>query len=379
MQQTLQLNINTLSWAAASNGYSLNEFAHFLYKTEQTAIDITLGKLTVEQIKKFSEKAKVPFGFLFLESPPQDYQPDTTFIDFRTRSHQVPFTKDFKVTLRDVEHKQTWYKNYLVSIDAEKLPFVGKFSNNKNISNDLVAKDIRNTLKVDNIRASTTDAYFSALSQACESVGILIFKNGIVINNTKKHLSAEEFGGFVITDAYAPCIFINGDDSKNANIFTLAHELAHIWLGESGVSDTSVDSNNASEAKCNAIAALVLVPTDRFIELWDSSSENARDKIRTLNKIFKVSELVIARTALTHNKINRDLYNQVDTDTKNAWRLYKEQNKGKEIRLPAITTVSMRNSKTITNKVIDLVKNNKIMPREAAILLNKSAVAIVNL
>ena len=379
MQQTLQLNINTLSWAAASNGYSLNEFAHFLYKTEQTAIDITLGKLTVEQIKKFSEKAKVPFGFLFLESPPQDYQPDTAFIDFRTRTHQSPFSSDFKKTLRDVEHKQNWYKNYLISIDAEKLPFVGKYANNKQISNDVVAQDIRGILKLDNIRASTTDEYFSALSRACENVGILVFKNGIVINNTKKHLSAEEFGGFVITDEYAPCIFINGDDSKNANIFTLAHELAHIWLGESGVSDTYVDSKNTSEVKCNAIAALLLVPTNKFLKLWDSSKENQREKIRVLNKLFKVSELVIARTALTHKRIDRDLYNIVELDTKKAWRLYKDKNKGKEVRLPAITTVSMRNSKTITNKVIDLIKSNKIMPREAGILLNKSAVTVVNL
>ena len=159
----------------------------------------------------------------------------------------------------------------------------------------------------------------------------------------------------------------------------MAHELAHIWLGESGVSDTYVDSKNTSEVKCNAIAALLLVPTNKFLKLWDSSKENQREKIRVLNKLFKVSELVIARTALTHKRIDRDLYNIVELDTKKAWRLYKDKNKGKEVRLPAITTVSMRNSKTITNKVIDLIKSNKIMPREAGILLNKSAVTVVNL
>ena len=219
MQATLQLSVNTLSWAAANSGYSLLEFAHTLYKTEQTANSITQGKLTIEQIKKFSEKAKVPFGFLFLDNPPADYLPDTTFVDFRTRAHKSPFSSDFKKTLRDVEHKQNWYRNYLISIDAEKLPFVGKYANHKQISNDAVAQDIRGILKLDNIRASTTDDYFSALSRACESVGILVFKNGIVINNTKKHLSAEEFGGFVITDEYAPCIFINGDDSKKCQYF----------------------------------------------------------------------------------------------------------------------------------------------------------------
>ncbi len=357
----------------------MSDFARSLYKTEQTAQNITEGKLTIEQVKKFSEKAKVPFGFLFLETPPKDYLPDTTFVDFRTVNHHAPLSADFKKILRDVEHKQTWYKNYLLSIDANKLPFIGKFADNKNITNEIVATDIRNTLKLNSLKLKNAEDYFSALSLACENAGILIFKNSIVINSTKKPLSVQEFRGFVITDEYAPCIFINGADSKNANIFTLAHELAHIWLGESGVSDTSIDADNQSETKCNAIAALVLVPTDDFIAQWVSTDDNVREKIKILNRHFKVSELVIARTALTHHKISRDLYNQISEETENAWRHYKEKHKGKESAVSPHLIVPIRNSKTITNKVIELVKSNKMMPSEAAILLNKSAATIGNL
>ena len=208
MQATLQLSVDTLSWAAASNGYSLNDFAHYLYKTEQTARNIAQGQLTVEQLKKFSEKAKVPFGFLFLDKPPEDYQPDTNFVDFRTVSNQKPLSTDFKKILRDVEHKQTWYKNYLVSIDANKLAFVGKFSNDKQVANEVVANDIRKTLNIHNLIAKSADEYLIAISEACEKSGILIFKNSIVINATKKPLNVQEFRGFVITDEYAPCIFI---------------------------------------------------------------------------------------------------------------------------------------------------------------------------
>lgn len=381
MPATLQLSVDTLSWAAASTGYSLPEFAHFLYKTERTANNIAQGKLTVEQVKKFSEKAKVPFGFLFLDTPPKDYQPDTNFVDFRTVNHRKLLSDDFKKTLRDVEHKQTWYKNYLTSIDANKLPFVGKFSNRKMISNEAVANDIRDTLKLNSLKAKDTDDYFSALSQACENAGILIFKNSIVINATKKPLNVQEFRGFVITDEYAPCIFINGADSKNANIFTLAHELSHLWLGESGVSDTCVDAENISEAKCNAIAALVLVPVNDFIKQWNNTNDNAREKIKALNRHFKVSELVIARMALTQNKISRDLYNQISEETETAWQRNKEKIKGRDSKtiIPPHIIVPIRNSKTITNKVIELVKSNKMMPSEAAILLNKSAATIGNL
>jgi Zn-dependent peptidase ImmA (M78 family) len=379
MQATLQLSVDTLSWAAAANGFSLPDFAHSLYKTEQTASNIVQGQLTVEQLKKFSEKAKVPFGFLFLDKPPKDYKPDTTFVDFRTVSHQKPLSADFKNTLRDVEHKQTWYRNYLVSIDANRLAFVGKFSSNKQISNEVVAKDIRDTLNLGNLTAKNADEYLTALSEACEKAGILIFKNSIVINATRKPLNVQEFRGFVITDEYAPCVFINSADSKNANVFTLAHELAHIWLGESGVSDTSLDSGNHSEAKCNAIAALILVPTDSFLSLWNVTAGDARDKIKVLNTKFKVSELVIARTALTHQKISRDLYNQISEETEKAWKTYKEKIKQSDGGPSSKAMVRIRNSKTITNKVVELVKSNKMMPSEASILLNKSAAMIGSL
>ena len=379
MQATLQLSVDTLSWAAASNGYSLNDFAHYLYKTEQTARNIAQGQLTVEQLKKFSEKAKVPFGFLFLDKPPEDYQPDTNFVDFRTVSNQKPLSTDFKKILRDVEHKQTWYKNYLVSIDANKLAFVGKFSNDKQVANEVVANDIRKTLNIHNLIAKSADEYLIAISEACEKSGILIFKNSIVINATKKPLNVQEFRGIVITDEYAPCIFINSADSKNANIFTLAHELAHIWLGESGVSDTALNSNNQSEAKCNAIAALLLVPANEFVQLWDASNDNPRTKIKQLNTHFKVSELVIARTALTHQKISRDFYNQISEETEKAWLTYKDKFKDNDGGSSPKAMVRIRNSKTITNKVVELVKNNRMMPSEAAILLNKNAATIGSL
>lgn len=381
MHETFQLSIKTLEWAAGNTGKSLLEFAHALYTRDDTVSNIASGKLTIPQIKKFATSAKVPFGFLFLPSPPEKYQPNNELVDFRTVNNRQPLSNDFLDVYKDVEHKQSWYRDYLISIDARKLEFVGKYQDKRAVPNNEIAADIRETIGLFNIAANlkTADEYYSALVKRCEDAGISIFKNSVVVNSNRRRLSSDEFRGFVIADAYAPAIFINGDDTKYANIFTLAHELAHIWLGESGISDVEISSRNNSEIKCNAIAAEVLVPNKDFMYQWENIHADFREKVSTLNKIFKVSELVIARIALTNQKISQDNYKTIHAEVIKRWIDKKRKEKESEGAVPPKIILPLKNSYRITKTIIDLVKSNQMEPGEAAILLNTSAAKLFSL
>lgn len=381
MESTLQLSVKTLEWAASKNGSSLPEFARTLYARENTAASITRGELTFAQIKKFAEQAKVPFGFLFLPTPPEKFTPANNLVDFRTVKNNEPLSDDFLETYKDVEHKQSWYKDYLTSIDAPKLDLVGRYKNKFTTSNTAIAHDIRQTLKLNEIinHISNTEDYYNELVRHCENAGILVFKNSIVVNNTHKPLSSDEFRGFVIADEYAPAIFINGQDTKYANIFTLAHELAHVWLGESGISDVDTNSSNQHEVKCNAIAAEVLVPNNAFLEKWNANTQETRTKIATLNNTFKVSELVIARIALTNGKISRDDYNTIQADVIRKWREGKVRQRESDGGPSFAVTLPIKNSRKITSTVLSLLKGDQLSPSEASILLNVNTARVMSL
>ncbi len=137
-------------------------------------------------------------------------------------------------------------------------------------------------------------------------MGILVFVNGIVGNNTHLKLDVDEFRGFVLIDNFAPLVFVNGADAKSAQMFTLAHELAHVFVGSSAAFDLRnlESANEPTEQLCNQIAAEILVPENdaRYI----SSNISKKEQIfQILARHFKVSELVAARRALDLNLISK--------------------------------------------------------------------------
>jgi len=352
-----------LDWAASQVGSSLDELAYKVSKRQ--AEDIARGALTGSQAIKFAQLTGVPLGYLFLKAPPADRT--LPVADFRTLPAAYPLGRDFFEVFDDLQYKQAWFREYLLHVNAEPLSFVGKFKG-KNPSPGTVAADMRQVLAIEpnttKVLRSVPD-HFKLLSSKCEDARILVFKSGIVGANSNRRLSVDEFRGFVLSDRYAPVVFINGRDAPAAWVFTLAHELAHIWMGDSGVSDVAPKAENDRERFCNQVAAEFLVPEDEFIGAWEESPEQETvDRIQFARKRFRVSALVIARRALEVDLISKKAFFDFYSNER-------EKAKGKDSDGGDFyNTLPTRNSKRFAKRVASMAVSGEITLREAGRLLN---------
>lgn len=366
---TLQISPKVLDWAAAQSGKSLIECA--LKISKRNAESIINGILTNAQLVKFAKSTHVPLGYLFLQEPPPPRR--LPVADFRTIQNSSALSPGFFETFDDIEYKQSWYKEMLESEGIEPRAYVGKYSKERPDPITL-ANEIRETLafsSADRKKIKDPDGLFSLLANKCESIGILVFKNGVVGNNSRRPLDVSEFRGFVLADAIAPVIFINGADAPAAWVFTLAHELAHIWLGDSGVSDVDPATDQRVEKFCNSVAAEFLVPESDFLHLWQNSdSHDTYEKVQLGRLTFKVSSLVIARRALDLHLIDRDVYVKIYAEAR-------KKSKAKGGGGDFYQTLAVRNSRLFASQVTNLAMTGSITLGSAGRLLNTNANNVV--
>ncbi|MCE7937087.1 MAG: ImmA/IrrE family metallo-endopeptidase [Chloroflexi bacterium CFX6] len=262
---------------------------------------------TLKQVERFARVTHAPVGFLFLQEPPVEKVP---IPDFRTignerMGHPSP---DLLDTIYVCQQRQEWYHDFARSVGEDPLPFVGSLRKTSNVNT--AAARIRHALHFDideRRKISTwTDALRLFIGQA-DALGILVMCSGVVLNNNRRRLDPNEFRGFALADDLAPLVFINGADTKAAQMFTLAHELAHIWLGQSAVSDAQASElpDHEVERWCNRVAAELLVPLQELHSIYHEDSD-LPDEVNRLARQFKVSTLVILRRLHDANKITRE-------------------------------------------------------------------------
>ena len=191
---------------------------------------------TFKQLERFATATRSPFGYFFLPEPPEDRLP---VADFRTvtGAAQSGPSADLLDTLYAMQRRQDWLREVMVEAEADPLAFAG--SARLGDAPEAVGREMRRALGFGDGWASQVRSWQDAvmeLRRAIERLGVMAVINGVVGNNTHRPLDVEEFRGFALADPYAPLIFVNGADAKSAQMFTLAHELAHIWLDMEGLS-----------------------------------------------------------------------------------------------------------------------------------------------
>ncbi len=356
MRTEVNINPNIITWAINRAGFELQEF---LVKNPNVQKWLeNVKKPTVKQLEDFSHRVHIPFGYLFLKEPPQENIP---FPFFRTGSNSTnKVSLNVYDTILTLQRRQDWLIDYLVDNGAEKLPFVGKYSASSSCTDIVI--DIRNTLEINNDWASdftTVEETLNFITQKIERVGIIVNFNGIVGNNTRRIIPVDECRGFVLVNEIVPFLFVNAGDAKSAQLFTIVHELAHVWLGESAGFDNQnlMPADDPIEKLCDQVAAEFLVPEQSFIRMWEGSKS-----IEKIAKYFKVSRIVIARRALDLNKISKSQFFEIYNGFIEEFHRRKEnQASGGDF----YATARKRISVSFATYVNQAVKQDKLLYRDA--------------
>lgn len=263
---------------------------------------------TLRQLEEFASATHVPFGYLFLSEPPQESVPIPDYRTIGDSGVSEP-SANLLDTIYEAQMRQDWYREYAQSQDADPLEFFG--SATVDDSPLEISEKIREALDFSmerRTRFRTWEEALRYLIDAVEELGVLVMVSSIVGNNTHRSLSVDEFRGFTLGDPFATVIFVNGADSKSAQMFTLMHELAHVWLGESGISseDLGSPSQLRNERWANSVAAEILIPLAQIRSEYRGSLTSA--EVSRLAKRYKASTLVVLRRIFDARLVDWDTY-----------------------------------------------------------------------
>ncbi len=314
-------------------------------------------KPTLIQLGQVAHLLNIPFGYFFLAELPEQIFPIPHYRN--ERAEQFEPSEELKDTVKTLQIRQEWVKDILLDYGWTPLPYVG--SVNTSIDVKETVESIKKHLQIESFNAkdysSWDDSYYHFLIEQVEKAGIFVVINGIVGNNTHRKLNVDEFRGFVLNDEIAPFVFINNNDAKSAQIFTLAHEIAHVWLGKSASFElrNMQAADNAIEIYCNQVAAEFLVPEDELNKIYKKEQD--------YNKIanhFKVSQIVIARRLLDLNLITKDEF----FDFYNS-QLNKGKSKNKDSGGDYYNNIPYRLSRRFGEIIYNAALTGKISFREA--------------
>jgi Zn-dependent peptidase ImmA (M78 family) len=303
-----EIHRNVIEWALLRAGLSMSA-AEKRAPILKNLGNEPLVRISYGQIDAVAKLTKTPLGYFFLPEPPVETLP---IPDFRTFKDVAITEKspDLIETVFLMHSRQQWYREYAAGEGYLPVSFIGSASTKIGVVE--LAKRIRAEFNLSAGWAGRIYSYGDAVSQVrdmFQKKGVLVVINGIVGNNTTRKLSPKEFRGFVLSDDLAPLLFVNGADFKSAQMFTLFHELVHLWIDRDGIVDLDGLSQSEGEIEvfCNRVAAEILVPGEELEVLWHSEPTFHDQLVRPAKK-FKVSPIVIGRRLLELELITKSQF-----------------------------------------------------------------------
>lgn len=311
-----RINHEILRWARESAGLSLQEAARAIGLSGENA-PLRLAQMeagerepTRRQLTKLADKYRRPLLTFYLPAPPA---PAPRTHDFRTLPYREPGSEALvEAIVRDVRVRQALVRSALEDMEEEEpLAFVGSMHYEQGA--EAIAERLQQVLRFDlaAYRATRTiDEAFRYLRECAEEKGVYVLLMGNLGHYTT-NVQPEVFRGFALADPIAPFIVINENDSRVAWAFTLLHELAHVLIGESGISGYAGDE--AAEQVCDQAAARVLLPPAELREVV-AANLPIDDLIETIGlfaRARKISRKMVAYNLLKIRRIGAATYQQL--------------------------------------------------------------------
>lgn len=373
MADYIQIKTSIIRWACNRIGSLYSELsASKDFKRLSNENDGAVS-LTLKQAEKLAKVLRYPFVFLLLDSPVTDID-KLPIADFRSiEGKEINPNINLKEQIEYCQNQQDWFSDYVNTCDLDVFKYNGKFSLHDDPQE--VGLKLKEFLKITYKLSKNANDYLKRLKIILENNGILV-SSSKVLKNTQNRLSLSDFRGFALYDDNAPLIFINGNDSTSAQIFTLCHELGHIVLGQSGVSDVVKNNSKKIEKWCNEFAANILMPKNDVIDTFDQYI-NISQFLQDATKLFHVSANALLLRIYNLNLIDKDTF---DKEWAKAKALYKDylkslqESNGKSSG-NYYKTVNSRLSHRLLQSLISSTSVGKTTFRDAAYLLGLKSVS----
>ncbi|MEO8733372.1 MAG: XRE family transcriptional regulator [Flavobacteriales bacterium] len=376
MADIVYITPKVLKWARTTSKMSLETAAAKVNVSPERlaaweTVDST-DRPTIRQAETLARAYKRPFAMLFLPDVPYDFTP---LQDFR-RPGSKELTTGAVFIQRELQQKQAWLSDLHRESGEAPLPFVGRFSLSD--TPQAVAQDILRTLNIDPV--AYTEKPFREWMTKAEEAGIFISRTSFIHSRLK--LDSDEFQGFAIADPHAPFVFINTEDWDTAQLFTLVHELAHLWIAATGISsdialDAQVNANDLPiERFCNAVAAHALMP-DRVMEQLEASLFTNSRSIAQVAERYGVSSLALLIRAYGRRLVSDAAFHSMRSTMEKEFKEHlrelaaKAAMKPKSKNGPSYYLLQLnRNGRLFTQVVLDAFRSGAIQPTVASGLLN---------